>query len=50
MEHISSWSMLIMLNHKNTESLLQASREVGPEVNTEKTKYMVVFCHQLTNC
>jgi hypothetical protein len=27
---------------KNTETLLQASREVSLEVNTEKTKYVVV--------
>jgi hypothetical protein len=26
---------------KNTEALLEASREVGLEVNTEKTKYML---------
>jgi hypothetical protein len=32
----------------NTEPLLQASREVGVEVNTEKTKYMVVSGHQNT--
>jgi hypothetical protein len=30
---------------KNTEALLEASREVGLEVNTEKTKYMVMY-HQ----
>jgi len=31
---------------KNTETLLDASKEVGIEVNTEKTKYVVVSCHQ----
>jgi hypothetical protein len=31
---------------KNTEALLQASREVGLDVNTEKTKYIVMFYHQ----
>jgi hypothetical protein len=31
---------------KNTETLLQASREVGFGVNTKKTKYMVMSCHQ----
>jgi hypothetical protein len=28
--------------NKNTETLIDASREVGLEVNTEKTKYMLV--------
>jgi hypothetical protein len=28
--------------HKNTKALLDASREVGLEVNSEKTKYMLV--------
>jgi len=31
---------------KSTETLLETSREVGLEVNTEKTKYMVVSHHQ----
>jgi hypothetical protein len=31
---------------KDTEALIGASREVGLEVNTEKTKYMVVYRHQ----
>jgi hypothetical protein len=31
---------------KNTKALLEASREVGLEVNTEKTKYVIMFCHQ----
>jgi hypothetical protein len=31
---------------KNKEALLEVSREVGLEVNTEKTKYMVVSHHQ----
>jgi hypothetical protein len=30
----------------NTEALLEASREVDLEVNTEKTKYMVISHHQ----
>jgi hypothetical protein len=32
---------------RNTEALLEASREVGLEVNTEKTKSMVVSHHQV---
>jgi hypothetical protein len=31
---------------KNTEAQLEASREVGWEVNTEKTEYMFVSHHQ----
>jgi hypothetical protein len=31
---------------RNTEALLETSRKVGLEVNTEKTKYMIAFCHQ----
>jgi hypothetical protein len=30
---------------KNTESLLQAIREDGIEINTEKTKYMFMSRH-----
>jgi len=32
--------------NRNTEALLQASREVAPEVNAEKTNYIVMSCHQ----
>jgi hypothetical protein len=31
---------------RNKEALLEASREIGLEVNTEQTKYMVMSCHQ----
>jgi hypothetical protein len=31
---------------KNMESLIDASKEVGLEVNTEKSKYMLLSCHQ----
>jgi hypothetical protein len=31
---------------KNTEALLDASKEVGLEVNPEKTKYMLMSCSQ----
>jgi len=30
---------------KNIETLLGTSKEVGLEINTEKTKYMFMFCH-----
>jgi hypothetical protein len=33
---------------KNTEALLGASKEVGLEVNPEKTKYMLMSCSQKT--
>jgi hypothetical protein len=32
---------------KNTEALLDASKKVGPEVNPEKTKYMLMSCSQM---
>jgi hypothetical protein len=31
---------------KDTENLIDASKEVDLEVNTEKTKYMLLSCHQ----
>jgi hypothetical protein len=31
---------------KNTETLIDASKEVGLEVKTEKTKYMLLSRHQ----
>jgi hypothetical protein len=31
---------------KNTESLIDASKEVGLEINVEKTKYMLLSRHQ----
>jgi hypothetical protein len=55
MEHISFWSVLMMLIYwekrintikKNTEALLDASGEVGLEVNIEKTKYVFKSHHQ----
>jgi hypothetical protein len=30
---------------KNMETLIDASKEVGPEINVEKTKYMLLSCH-----
>jgi hypothetical protein len=33
---------------KNTQTLIEASKEVGLEVNTEKTKYMLLSRHQNT--
>jgi hypothetical protein len=31
---------------KNTETLIHASKEVGPEINVEKTKYLLLSCQQ----
>jgi hypothetical protein len=31
---------------KNTESLIDASKEIGLEINVEKTKYMLLSHHQ----
>jgi hypothetical protein len=31
---------------KNTETLIDASKEVGDELNVEKTKYMLLFRHE----
>jgi hypothetical protein len=30
----------------NSETLLEASRDIGPEINAEKTKYMITSRHQ----
>jgi hypothetical protein len=31
---------------KNIETLIDSSKEVGLEVDVEKTKHMLLFCHQ----
>jgi hypothetical protein len=31
---------------KNTEISIDASKEVGLEINVDKTKYMLLSCHQ----
>jgi hypothetical protein len=36
----------IDITNKNTQTLIDASKEVGLEVNIEKTKYMLVSCDQ----
>jgi hypothetical protein len=52
MGHIS-WLMILIYCvktniSKNTEALLYTSKEVGPEVNKEKTKYIFMSFHQTT--
>jgi hypothetical protein len=54
MEHISFWLMMITLifwekmqiPYKNTGAVLDASKEIGLEMNSEKTtrKYMLMSC------
>jgi hypothetical protein len=30
---------------ENSETILEASRDTGLEINAEKTKYMIMSCH-----
>jgi hypothetical protein len=49
MGHISFWLMLggnIDTIKKNTETLIDVSKEVGLEINVEKAKYMLLSRHQ----
>jgi len=40
------WAIVyIYIMKDNTESLLEASRDVGLEINAEKTKYMIRSLH-----
>jgi hypothetical protein len=34
---------------KNTETLIGASKEVGLEINLEKSKYMLLSCHHIVS-
>jgi hypothetical protein len=49
MGHIICWSVLMIeicwVIKKNTETLIEASKEVGLEVKAEKTKCMLLSCH-----
>ena len=36
----------LQTHRENTEILIKASKDIGLEVNCEKTKYMITSCHQ----
>jgi len=40
-----SYRLLIEPRKKNTDTLVVASKEIGLEVNADKSKYMVMFWH-----
>jgi hypothetical protein len=41
-------NILVYTIKKNTETLIGANKEAGLEINIEKTKYMLLACHQNT--
>jgi hypothetical protein len=43
---VNIWSGSILTIRKNTEVLVISSKELGLEVNAEKTKYVVMSLHQ----
>jgi hypothetical protein len=54
MKRMSSWYMLMILLQwmktdtikNNTVALLEASKEVGPDIKVQKTQYMVMHRHR----
>jgi hypothetical protein len=44
--HYLAWRFVVDAIKKNPETLIDISKESGLEVNTEKTKYMLMSCNQ----
>jgi hypothetical protein len=44
--HIHALVIFIYTIKKNTETLIDASSDIGPEINVEKTKYMLLSPHR----
>jgi len=43
-DDVSIFGKNINITKKNTEAPLRANREVSLEVNTEKVRYMFIYC------
>jgi hypothetical protein len=39
------WGDSVNTRIENIETLLESSRDIGLEINAEKTKYMIMSCH-----